>query len=159
MRLPSIAIDIPIGLVQYGQQECNQLSHKKIGWARTSSVLVPSRRLVLAFSTYKAANRTKDNIVAIGVSIYFFTVLKEDIVVILIFHLYTEGIKLSLTFINHFRQTAARSLCQKSKQTACSILSRARGQAVHCLNHIISAQARLVQRRNNHISKDCRLLA
>lgn len=52
-----IAVDMPIGMVEFGKRPCDHWARKKLGKKKSSSVFSPPRRGMLQFETYQDANR------------------------------------------------------------------------------------------------------
>lgn len=52
-----VAVDMPIGLADFGKRQCDVLARKKLEKKRSSSVFPPPRRGMLRFETYADANR------------------------------------------------------------------------------------------------------
>jgi len=51
-----MAVDMPIGLTDFGRRACDVLARQTLGRPRASSVFAPPRRPMLHFDTYEAAN-------------------------------------------------------------------------------------------------------
>lgn len=51
-----VAVDMPIGLTDFGRRACDVLARQELGWPRASSVFAPPRRPMLQFETYVQAN-------------------------------------------------------------------------------------------------------
>jgi len=53
---PLIAVDMPIGLSDFGRRACDVLARQHLGRPRASSVFAPPRRPMLHFASYEEAN-------------------------------------------------------------------------------------------------------
>ena len=53
---PAIAVDMPIGLVDFGRRACDVLARRQLAGARATSIFAPPRRPMFAFDTYDQAN-------------------------------------------------------------------------------------------------------
>lgn len=62
----AIAVDVPIGLTDSGQRDCDREARKRLGRPRASSVFPAPLRAVLEFKTREEASRTQKSIDGCG---------------------------------------------------------------------------------------------